>query len=119
MGGVNSICFSLLTDFFSPKTRAIAVGIQSMSFIFGGGSAYLYGALLNDRASNWVQLYYYSLIPSLILALLIFFTMIEPERGSMDDFETEKETLSLTVTLLYLIKRPSFFLAATCVFHFF
>ena len=115
MGGINSLCFSMLTDYFTPKTRAIAVGLQSMSFIFGAGSAYGFGALLNDRSSNWRQLYYLSLIPGILFSVLIFFTVAEPERGQSDDFKSEKEALGLIETFVYLIKRPSFFLCSIAV----
>ena len=107
MGGLNPVSFSMITDYFKPNTRPIAFGVHGTSFIFGVGLAYVFGIALTEDSSNWRQVFFISSIPGAILAIVTFFTVKEPERGSLDELKDISKPPDTTKLMLYLIKRPS------------
>jgi MFS family permease len=110
IGGLNPINFSLITDYFQPSRRPIAFGLQGTSLIFGIGGAFLFGALATENSSNWRELFFFSAIPGAVVAVLIFFTVNEPERGALDERKDTKKSPDITNLSIFLAKRPSLWL---------
>jgi len=80
LGGIFPLIFSLLGDLFSVHQRAFVAALVQVA-IFGGMSLGQLIAGLIGPAWGWRSPFVVVAIPTLILAVVVWFTVPEPERG--------------------------------------
>ncbi|HTO52400.1 MAG TPA: MFS transporter [Myxococcota bacterium] len=99
---------SILSDIFPPERRATALATYSLGISVGGGLGLLLGGWFAHFFS-WRTAFIIVGIPGIFLALLVRFTVTEPERGASDPagaLDGEPETLG--TVLRFLMRLPSF-----------
>ncbi len=76
---------SMLSDLYGKTERARALGIYSLGIPFGIMTAFFVSAALSTaEATNWRLVFFVLGAPGILLALLLAFTVREPERGRLD-----------------------------------
>ncbi len=99
---------SLVADMFPPNRRASALGILNLGVTLG----LLFGAVASGllvQSFGWRAAFYVLGVPGLALALLIYFTIIEPPRGFSDPAGISKEeTPSFRKVLALAFSKRSF-----------
>jgi len=99
---------SLLSDYYSPKSRATALGIYSLGIPLGS----LFGALIGGKIAmmyGWRYAFFIVGLPGLILALLARLTLKEPPRGTWDPpHAVGSKAPSLAAVFKALFSKPSF-----------
>lgn len=81
--GAGPASHSLLSDLFAKKERATALGVFSFGVPLGTLLAYLGGGLLVENL-GWRMTFVVVGAPGVVLALIVLFTIREPERGATD-----------------------------------
>jgi len=87
---------SMIADMYGPDERASAMAVYSLGvylgvmigFLIGGWVAVWYG---------WRSAFFVVGLPGLLLALLVRFTLVEPERGGADGMAPEKADTPLNI----------------------
>ncbi len=99
---------SLLSDYYSPKTRATALGIYSLGIPLGS----LFGALIGGKIAmeyGWRWAFLIVGLPGLLIALIAKATLKEPQRGTWDPpAAAGSKAPSLGAVFKALFSRPSF-----------
>jgi predicted MFS family arabinose efflux permease len=95
---------SLLSDYFAPRRRALALSVFSVGASLGSmiGSSAGYAS----DAWGWRAAFYVLGVPGVALALLVALTIREPERGRLDDAPPVART-SLRDTLRFARAQPA------------
>ena len=95
---------SLLSDYFAPRRRALALSVFSVGASLGSmlGSSAGYAS----DAWGWRAAFYVLGVPGVAVALLVAFTIREPERGRLDDAPVIART-SLKDTLRFTRAQPA------------
>lgn len=106
MSGVPSFAMTLITDLVDSKYRAIAVSYYNVSFILAVAGPYFFGLFVDEKTQNWRTIFFVMGIPGIVLAVLVFFTMEEPDRGSKDPDQTKKDS-TLWESVIFILKCPS------------
>lgn len=75
--------YSLLSDYFPPKQRAMAFAIMNLGVYFGGTFGMIGGSQI-AAAYDWHTAFLWLGFPGIILAVLTFIFVKEPERGQLD-----------------------------------
>jgi predicted MFS family arabinose efflux permease len=81
--GCSPAAQSLISDYYSPKSRSTALAIYSMGIPLGS----LFGALAGGwiaQTFGWRQAFMVVGLPGLALALVCLFALKEPKRGAQD-----------------------------------
>lgn len=101
--------FSLLSDYFPPKKRALAFAILNFGVYFGQIFGLVGGAAIAE-SSSWRQAFLVLGAPGIVLGVLTLFLVREPERGRLDGESGEREaaTLSFMETARALWSRRTF-----------
>jgi predicted MFS family arabinose efflux permease len=74
---------SMISDLFQPSERARALAIYSTGITFGIFLAYVFGGWVSDNY-GWRTVFIVLGIPGVIVAFVVRYTFIEPERGFHD-----------------------------------
>jgi predicted MFS family arabinose efflux permease len=98
---------SLISDYFPPERRATALSVYAMGIYLGVMFGFLAGGFIRD-AFDWRMAFLAVGLPGIPLALLVRFTVREPERGASDPGEIDTETPPLREVLRTLFARRSF-----------
>jgi MFS family permease len=96
---------SLVSDYFPPERRALALSIYSIGASLGSMIGATSGAISEHwgwRAAFWVLG-----LPGVVLALLILGTVREPVRGRLDAPQRVREAVSFRRTLSYTWQHPT------------
>jgi predicted MFS family arabinose efflux permease len=96
---------SLVSDYFPPERRALALSIYSIGASLGSMIGATSGAISEHwgwRAAFWVLG-----LPGVLLALLILGTVREPVRGRLDAPQRVREAVSFRRTLSYTRRHPT------------
>lgn len=88
--------YSLISDYFPPNRRAFALGLYSSSIFIGIMLSLFLGSLMAERF-GWRATFLLLGPPGLLLALLLRFTVREPERGRFEPPATRGEQPARTV----------------------
>lgn len=102
--------FSLLSDYFAPKKRALAFAILNFGVYFGQIFGLVGGAAIAE-ASHWRTAFISLGAPGVLLGLLTLMLVKEPKRGRLDPVNKatdSKSTLSFIETFKLLWARRSF-----------
>ena len=98
---------SLISDYFSPRSRSTALGIYSLGIPLGS----LFGALLGGKIAQlwgWRDAFFIVGLPGLILAIIIKLTLKEPPRGAYDTVASDGPAPSFGAVLKKLFAAKSF-----------
>ena len=96
---------SLVSDYFPPERRALALSVYSIGASFGsmiGAASGTISEYWGWRAAFWVLG-----LPGVVLALLILCTVREPARGRLDALQRVREAVSFRRTLSYTWQHPT------------
>ncbi|ABS63348.1 major facilitator superfamily MFS_1 [Parvibaculum lavamentivorans DS-1] len=80
---------SMIADMYPPNERASAMAVYSLGVYFGVMIGFLVGGWVAVWY-GWRAAFFVVGLPGLILALLVRFTLVEPERGGADGIAPEK-----------------------------
>ncbi|MFM9864997.1 MAG: spinster family MFS transporter [Micropepsaceae bacterium] len=97
---------SIISDLFGPKERATALGVFALGVPFGLFVG-LYGGAQIAAAYGWRTTFFVLGIPGLILALLVYFTIREPQRGASDGLAQSGEAPALMTTVRHMLGQKS------------
>jgi len=95
--------YSLLSDYFPPRKRALAFAIMNLGVYFGGAFGNIGGTALAAQY-DWQTTFLWLGGPGIILAALTLFFVKEPERGRLDEagtFSKPQESFSLVFKNLW------------------
>ena len=98
---------SMLSDLFPPERRGTAIAIFTMGGHLGIVVGMAMGGWLND-AYGWRATMIAIGLPGLAVALLVRFSVKEPERGAIEGRQVEHETPSLSTVFRWLWEQHSF-----------
>lgn len=105
--GCSPPAHSMIADLFPPEKRSTAMGFYTLGISAGIMLAYLAGGWVAANV-GWRAAFFAVGIPGLLLAAIVRFTMIEPQRGSSEGRTRSAATASLTDVLRFLSHRASF-----------
>ncbi len=103
---------SMISDLFKPSERARALAIYSTGITFGIFLAYVFGGWVSDNY-GWRIVFIVLGVPGVIVAFVVRYTFIEPQRGLHDSTTDEQGTASVKPlpvidVVHYLASRKSF-----------
>jgi len=98
---------SLISDYFPPQRRATALAIFFMGAHVGVLLGFAAGGWIADRLS-WRAAFLILGAPGLLLALLVWLTVPEPERGAAESTSVDTRTLPWRSVLRFLGTNPTF-----------
>ncbi len=109
--GLGEACFGIfgpviLADFYPDDQRNRVLTIFNVALPVGAALGYLIGGSVGGTY-GWRMPFYVSAVPGVVIALLIFFFMKEPERGAS---EGERPKLEKGV-VLSLVRNPAYLTA--------
>ena len=81
--GLSPPAHSLISDYYEPEKRATAMALYSVGIQIGVFLGFLIGGVINHNF-GWRMAFLVVGLPGVLLAVLIRFTMREPERGRFD-----------------------------------
>lgn len=105
--GFSPPAHSIISDLYPPKERSTAMGILTLGISLGIMLAYLAGGWVAQNI-GWREAFYIVGIPGLLLALLVRFTLKEPQRGMSEGRADTGDRASITAVAKFLLKRRSF-----------
>jgi len=102
--------FSILSDYFEPRERTMAMAV----FTLGSPIGLMLGSALGGWVASewgWRAAFYVVGIPGLIIAPLLFFTVKEPLRGRLEAGAgaAKPPAMSFGATLRLFVQKPSLF----------
>lgn len=98
---------SIISDLFQPGERARALAIYSTGITFGIFLAYVFGGWVSDNF-GWRTVFIVLGIPGVVIALVVRYTFIEPERGAHDGEVATSKPPPIMDVVHYLASRKSF-----------
>jgi predicted MFS family arabinose efflux permease len=91
--------YSLIADYFKPSERARAMGVYMVGAALGTGGGLIIGGILGELL-GWRKTFLVLGIPGVLLGILFFLTVKEPQRGRLDAGDAEdKQAKSIRHTL--------------------
>ena len=100
--------YSLIADYFKPSERARAMGVYMVGAALGTGGGLIIGGILGEML-GWRTTFLVLGIPGVLLGLLFFFIVKEPQRGRLDPGEAkDKQAKDINKTLKSLAANPVF-----------
>lgn len=96
-GGL-SPAHSVLSDYFDAKERALALSLYSLGIGVGAFMGLALGGYVAQEY-GWRMAFIVAGLPGLVLALLVWLTVKEPQRGQMDLGSAAEEALPFMETL--------------------
>jgi MFS family permease len=106
---------SLLSDYFPVDRRATALGIYAVGIHVGTLFGFKVGGVLDDTF-GWRATFLLVGLPGLLLALLVRFTVREPQRGRSDPARTNPApSPPVAAVLRHLMRQRSFVYLATAM----
>ncbi len=105
--GCSPPAHSIISDYYAPKERATALAIYALGIPFGIMFGLFLGGWINE-AFGWRRAFFVVGLPGLMLALIVRFTVPEPERGMSDARPSTDLRPSVLETCRFLWRRPAF-----------
>ena len=107
--GAGPISHSMIADKFPVERRATAIAIYGAGVPVGLMLSILLGGLIAE-AFGWRMTFLFFGIPGLLLAILFFLTVSEPERGSADGLSEVTEAPPLKQAVTQILSSKGFVL---------
>lgn len=105
--GCSPPAHSMIADFFPPQQRSTAMGIFTLGISTGIMVAYLGGGWVAQNI-GWREAFFLVGLPGLILAVIVRFTVEEPQRGASEGRGEAESSPGLAAATRFLMKRRSF-----------
>jgi len=105
--GCSPPAHSMIADLYPPERRSSAMGFYTLGISAGIMLAYLAGGWVADNI-GWREAFFVVGIPGLLLAVLVRFTVQEPQRGASEQRADSGQRPSLLVVMRFLLARRSF-----------
>lgn len=105
--GCSPPAHSMIADYFPADQRATALGIYSLGIPIGIMFGLFAGGWINEFF-GWRMAFFVVGLPGLLLALLVRFTLKEPERGMAEGRVAAVDQPSIGETIALLWQKPSF-----------
>lgn len=105
--GCSPPAHSLLADLFPAERRGTALSIYSLGIPFGIMFGLFAGGWL-DASFGWRAAFVIVGLPGVAVALLVRFTIAEPQRGQADRQASTMSPTSIAGTVAFLMRRPAF-----------
>jgi predicted MFS family arabinose efflux permease len=100
--------YSLIADYFKPSERARAMGVYMVGAALGTGGGLIIGGILGEML-GWRKTFLVLGIPGVLLGVLFFFSVKEPQRGRLDaGGEKDKQAQAIKKTLKSLAANSIF-----------
>lgn len=106
--GIGEACFlapafSLLSDYFPPKKRALAFALLSFGVYFGQVFGLIGGAAIAE-ASHWRNAFIFIGVPGILLAVITLLFVREPVRGRLDPDTTSKRDQTIPISFMETVR---------------
>ncbi len=98
---------SMLSDLYPPALRAIALSWFATASPIGIMIAFIVGGWLNDTV-GWRMTLVCAGAPGVVLALVVWLTVREPERGASEERAADTTHYGFIVTLRHLLRSRAF-----------
>lgn len=105
--GCSPPAHSMIADLYPPEKRSSAMGFYTLGISAGIMLAYLAGGWVAQNI-GWREAFYIVGVPGLLLALVVRFTLPEPQRGASEQRTDSGKQPSLLAVVRFLLARPSF-----------
>lgn len=105
--GCSPPAHSMISDYYPPEQRSIAMGFYTLGISTGIMIAYLAGGWVVEN-HGWRQAFFIVGIPGLILAGIMRFTVVEPQRGASEERVASGSRPTFLEVLQFLRGRRSF-----------
>lgn len=105
--GCSPPAHSMIADLYPPEKRSTAMGFYTLGISAGIMLAYLAGGWVAVNV-GWRAAFFAVGLPGLLLAAIVRFTVVEPERGSSEGRARTTATASLADVVRFLSHRRSF-----------
>jgi len=104
--GATPPAHSLLSDYFPPEKRATVLSFYASGIYVGVGLGFWLGGWIND-AYGWRMAFFVVGLPGILMALLVRFTVREPQRGMSERYITAAQTYTLAETWRFFASLPT------------
>lgn len=104
ISGGTPASMAMISDIFPAAWRATALSVFYMGGTFGAAAAFAGGAWAAAHF-GWRNTLWLAAVPGLVLALVIYFTVREPTRGSSDSKHHASKTFSIRETLFFIARQ--------------
>ncbi len=105
--GCSPPAHSMIADYYPPNSRSSAMGFYTLGISAGIMLAYLAGGWVAQNI-GWRETFFIVGIPGLLLAVIVRFTVREPERGASESRAGSGKTPRLIEVVRFLVGRRSF-----------
>lgn len=105
--GCSPPAHSLISDYYPPQERSTAIGIYALGIPVGIMFGMFIGGWINEMF-GWRRAFFVVGLPGLILALIVRFTLREPQRGLSENRDSSEKPPTLKQTIKFLVARPAF-----------
>lgn len=105
--GCSPPAHSIISDYYPPEQRSAAMGIYTGGISIGIMIAYLAGGWVAQNI-GWREAFFIVGIPGLLLALVVRFTVREPERGMSEGRKDSAERPGILTVAKFLLRSRSF-----------
>lgn len=107
-GGV-APAYSIVSDYFPPQRRALALGIYSFGIPLGSAIGIVFGGVI-ATVLDWRSAFFIVGALGLVVAPIFLFTVREPARGGLDAPGAKVAPAKFSEVMGTLAKKPSFWL---------
>ena len=105
--GCSPPAHSMISDLYPPERRSSAMGFYTLGISAGIMLAYLAGGWVAQNI-GWREAFFIVGIPGLLLALVVRFTLTEPQRGVSEQRLDSGTRPKLLIVMQFLLARRSF-----------
>ena len=105
--GCSPPAHSMIADYFPAENRATALGIYSLGIPVGILFGFIAGGWLNEFF-GWRVAFFVVGVPGILLALLVRWSLREPDRGMAEGRQANADQPGIMETFTYLYQKPSF-----------
>ena len=105
--GCSPPAHSMIADLYPPEKRSTAMGFYTLGISVGIMLAYLAGGWVAQNI-GWREAFFIVGLPGLLLALIVRFTVREPQRGESEQRVDSGRHPDLIVVARFLLARRSF-----------
>ncbi len=105
--GCSPPAHSMIADYYPPEQRSTAIGVYTLGISAGIMLAYMAGGWVVQNI-GWRETFFIVGIPGLLLAAIVRFTIVEPQRGLSEGRAATERSPSLGAALRFLRRRRSF-----------
>ena len=98
---------SMLSDLYDKIRRPLALSIMTCGSTFGMFLGYLIGGWV-DEQFGWRTVFFVGGIPGMVVALIFYLTVREPERGASETGKVSLDVSTLGETLKFLLNNRTY-----------